>query len=100
MNQDQCMKNEQYYTLCVYVCMYVCVCRWHAGKDNTETLMFIRDGGRMNKPTGCPIDCPQRLFEVMMHCWKQTADERPTFEFLYHLFDNFGTATEGQYQET
>lgn len=72
----------------------------YPGKDNTETLMFIRDGGRMGKPTGCPIDCPQSLFEVMIHCWKQTPDERPTFEFLYHLFDNFGTATEGQYQET
>lgn len=72
----------------------------YPGKDNTETLMFIRDGGRMNKPTGCPVECPQKLFDVMLHCWKQVPEERPTFEYLYHLFDNFGTATEGQYQET
>jgi len=80
----------------VCVCVFVCL----AGKDNTETLLYIRDGGRMTRPTGCPFDCPQKLYDVMLHCWKHAAEERPTFEFLYHLFDNFGTATEGQYQET
>jgi len=54
----------------------------------------------MTKPTGCPIECPQKLYDVMLHCWKQVPEDRPTFEYLYHLFDNFGTATEGQYHET
>ena len=70
------------------------------GKDNAETLMFIKDGGRMAKPAGCPFECPQKLYDVMLLCWKHVPEERPTFEYLYHLFDNFSTATETQYQPT
>jgi len=70
-----------------------------AGKDNAETLVFIREGKRMGKPIGGPLECPDKLYAVMAHCWKTVPEERPTFEYLYHLFDNFGTATEGQYQE-
>jgi len=54
----------------------------------------------MPKPTGCPIECPQKLYEVMLQCWKAVPEERPTFEYLYGLFDSFVTATEGQYQQT
>ena len=61
--------------------------------DNAETLVYLRDGGRMFKPTGCPVECPQKLYDVMLHCWSQVPEERPTFEHLYHLFVNFGTAT-------
>ena len=67
-----------------------------AGKDNADALIFIRDGGRMPKPTECPIECPQALYDVMLHCWKKVPEERPTFEYLYHLFDDFDFSTEQQ----
>ena len=65
-----------------------------------ETLQFVKEGKRMGRPTGCRLECPQKYYEIMLKCWNKKADDRPTFEFLYHFFDNYGTAAEGQYEET
>jgi Protein tyrosine and serine/threonine kinase len=68
--------------------------------NNAETMEFVRSGKRMGKPSGGRWECPQKLYEVMSKCWHKTPEGRPTFDFLYHFFDNFGTATEQQYEET
>jgi len=68
--------------------------------DNITTLKFIKDGGRMPRPTGGRLECPAKFYDIMLKCWNKSPEERPTFEYLYHYFDNYGTATEGQYEET
>lgn len=35
------------------------------------------------------VVCPDSLYGIMTHCWRQIPDERPTFEFLSSVFDNF-----------
>lgn len=49
---------------------------------------------RMPRPDGCSVE----LYEVMMMCWKQKPEERPTFEFLQTTLNDFFIATEGQYE--
>lgn len=71
----------------------------YPGMDNTQTLVFIRDGNRMQKPNGCPHPCPQKYYDTMLDCWRHAPEQRPTFEFLYDFFDNYSTASETQYHE-
>lgn len=68
--------------------------------SNMETLQFIKDGKRMPRPTGLRLECPAKFYDTMVSCWNKTPEARPTFEYLYHFFDNYGTAAEGQYEET
>lgn len=35
----------------------------------------------------------------MKHCWTENPDNRPTFEYLRSVLEDFFTATERQYQE-
>ena len=30
-----------------------------------------------------PEDCPQVIYDLMLDCWKQDPEERPTFKQLY-----------------
>lgn len=43
--------------------------------------------------------CPAELYDIMKTCWKDKAEERPTFDYLQSVLDDFYTATEGQYQQ-
>ena len=50
---------------------------------------------RMDKPT----NCPEPYFQIMMDCFKENPDERPTFETLkFSLEDYFFGTTERAYQ--
>lgn len=44
-------------------------------------------------------NCPDELYDIMKMCWKESAEERPTFDYLQSVLDDFYTATEGQYQQ-
>lgn len=71
--------------------MCVCVC---VGMNNREVLEQVERGYRMQ----CPQDCPVSLYELMLQCWKQNAEERHTFEYLQAFLEDYFTATEPQYQ--
>jgi len=66
--------------------------------DNTTTLSRVGDGYRMPCPTGSRVDCPAKLYDMMLSCWAKAPDQRPTFEYLRVFFDDYATETEGQYQ--
>lgn len=61
---------------------------------NPEVIDHLERGYRMPRPE----DCPTELYDLMIRCWKDCPEERPTFEFLRSYLEDFFTATEGQYQ--
>ncbi|CAG09110.1 unnamed protein product, partial [Tetraodon nigroviridis] len=64
------------------------------GMTNPEVIRNLERLYRMPRPEGCPAE----LYEVMMTCWKEKPEERPTFEFLQNILNDFFIATEGQYE--
>ncbi|KAJ7341327.1 hypothetical protein JRQ81_005290 [Phrynocephalus forsythii] len=61
---------------------------------NPEVIRSLEQGYRMP----CPELCPLELYGVMLKCWKEKPEERPTFEYLQSTLEDFYTATETQYQ--
>uniref|UniRef100_A0A3B4UPG6 Tyrosine-protein kinase n=1 Tax=Seriola dumerili TaxID=41447 RepID=A0A3B4UPG6_SERDU len=66
----------------------------YPGMTNPEVIRSLDRSYRMPSPEGCP----QELYDIMMMCWKQKPEERPTFEFLQNILNDFFIATEGQYE--
>ncbi|NXR10048.1 LCK kinase, partial [Semnornis frantzii] len=76
-------------------CQLSAVCAVLAGMTNPEVIQRLERGYRMPQPD----NCPQELYELMMQCWKERPEERPTFEYMKSVLEDFFTATEGQYQQ-
>uniref|UniRef100_A0AAQ5YBC9 Tyrosine-protein kinase n=1 Tax=Amphiprion ocellaris TaxID=80972 RepID=A0AAQ5YBC9_AMPOC len=66
----------------------------YPGMTNPDVIRCLDRFYRMP----CPDGCPQELYDVMMMCWRQKPEDRPTFEFLQNLLNDFFIATEGQYE--
>ena len=65
--------------------------------SNQEVLQQVSHSYRMPKPT----NCPDRLYEIMLNCWKHNPEERPTFEALkYKLETYFDDDENKQYRDT
>ncbi|XP_024055081.1 tyrosine-protein kinase Lck isoform X1 [Terrapene carolina triunguis] len=67
----------------------------YPGMTNPEVIQNLERGYRMPQPD----NCPEELYALMMHCWKESPEERPTFEYMKSVLEDFFTATEGQYQQ-
>ncbi|XP_036252826.1 tyrosine-protein kinase Lck isoform X3 [Molothrus ater] len=67
----------------------------YPGMTNPEVIQNLERGYRMPQPE----QCPPELYELMRQCWKENPEERPTFDFLRSVLEDFFTATEGQYQQ-
>ncbi|KAJ8376680.1 hypothetical protein SKAU_G00072600 [Synaphobranchus kaupii] len=67
----------------------------YPGMSNGEVMVAIQRGYRMP----CPENCPNELYEIMKMCWKGKPEDRPTFDYMQSVLDDFFTATEGQYQQ-
>uniref|UniRef100_A0A803YAY7 Tyrosine-protein kinase n=1 Tax=Meleagris gallopavo TaxID=9103 RepID=A0A803YAY7_MELGA len=67
----------------------------YPGMTNPEVIQNLERGYRMPQPD----NCPRELYELMMLCWKEQPEERPTFEYMKSVLEDFFTATEGQYQQ-
>ncbi|MGH0169760.1 UNVERIFIED_CONTAM: hypothetical protein FKN15_057519 [Acipenser sinensis] len=57
----------------------------YAGLTNYQVIQELAKGYRMPSPAGCP---PQ-LYEIMTECWKDDANERPTFETLQWKLEDY-----------
>ncbi|XP_061668808.1 tyrosine-protein kinase Blk [Syngnathoides biaculeatus] len=66
----------------------------YPGMSNPEVVRGLERSFRMSRPDGCP----EELHRLMMACWRERPEERPTFEFLQNLLQDFFVATEGQYE--
>ncbi len=53
--------------------------RPYAGLSVEQNVIYITEGGRLEKPPGCPTD----LYVIMRHCWREDPEERPSCTALY-----------------
>ena len=60
-------------------------CIPYPGMTNGEVLAKVEQGYRMPPPPGCP----DPLYQIMLSCWKSEPDERPTFEYLKYLLEDY-----------
>uniref|UniRef100_A0A8C7PAI5 Tyrosine-protein kinase n=1 Tax=Oncorhynchus mykiss TaxID=8022 RepID=A0A8C7PAI5_ONCMY len=67
----------------------------YPGMSNGEVMTSVQRGYRMPRPE----NCPNELYDIMTSCWKSKPDDRPTFDYIQSVLDDFYTATEGQYQQ-
>lgn len=47
--------------------------------QNNEIMRFLDAGNRLEKPE----ICSQFLYELMMECWNENPDDRPSFSEIY-----------------
>ncbi|XP_069035701.1 tyrosine-protein kinase HCK isoform X1 [Lepisosteus oculatus] len=66
----------------------------YPGMSNPEVIRSLERGYRMPRTESCP----EELYDIMIKCWKNKPEERPTFEYLQSVLEDFYTATESQYQ--
>lgn len=71
----------------------------YPGVDNSEVLGRLETGYRMPKPANTRVNCPNELYEIMLKCWHQNPHQRPTFEYLQSMFDDFAINIESNYAE-
>lgn len=63
--------------------------------SNSEVMSSVQRGYRMPRPENCSPE----LYDIMNTCWKNKPEDRPTFDYMQSVLDDFYTATEGQYQQ-
>lgn len=68
----------------------------YPGMTGNEVLHKVDRGYRMPKPTN-PSECPDSYYEVMLLCWNQNIDSRPTFAYLHSYFDDYFVSVEPNY---
>lgn len=68
----------------------------YAGMTNPEALAAVDRGYRMEKPNKCP---DMYYNDIMTPCWKKNPDERPTFETLTWMLEDY-FEDQKQYLET
>lgn len=71
-----------------------CWLRSPLGMTNPEVIRNLERGYRMP----CPDMCPAELYNIILKCWRNKPEERPTFEYLQSVLEDFYTATEKQYE--
>lgn len=52
---------------------------------NYQVVQRVPQGYRMP----CPLNCPKVLHDIMMDCWKDNEQDRPTFETLQWKLEDF-----------
>jgi serine/threonine protein kinase len=52
--------------------------RPYSSLSGEQTAVYVVEGGRLDKPPGCPPD----LFAIMRSCWRRKAEDRPSFAHL------------------
>ncbi|KAK3864124.1 hypothetical protein Pcinc_030164 [Petrolisthes cinctipes] len=48
----------------------------YPARTNLEVLHYVRSGGKLNRPPGCP----EELHKLMERCWSFSPESRPTFK--------------------
>lgn len=56
----------------------------YPGLDNSDVLHYLRKGNRM----AAPPNCSDKIYKVMLDCWQEKPQKRPTFDDLKISIDN------------
>lgn len=67
----------------------------YPGMTNAETLAQVERGYRMPQPA----NTPDALYGIMLECWKKNEYERPTFDYLQSLLEDYFVSTEPNYKK-
>ncbi|XP_036388448.1 tyrosine-protein kinase HCK [Megalops cyprinoides] len=67
----------------------------YPGMTHPEVIRSLERGYRMQRMD----NCPKELYDIMLMCWNKKPEERPTFDYLQSVLEDFYTATESQYQQ-
>ncbi|XP_022105268.1 tyrosine-protein kinase SRK2-like [Acanthaster planci] len=65
----------------------------YPGLDGFEVVRKLEDGYRMEQPD----NCPDELYIVMLECWHENPDLRPTFTTLYNKLDRMLSELSSEY---
>lgn len=74
----------------------------YTGLSTFEVMEKIKVGYRLPNPESkCVrrIECPDEMYSMMLKCWDDVPEARPTFTFLREYFDNYYNETETPYVE-
>ena len=64
----------------------------YVGLSPDQIMKQLQEGYR----TPCPENCQEKLYEIMLSCWKKDPESRPTFETLrWQMEDFFSTDDDG-----
>lgn len=66
----------------------------YPGMHNREVIEQVELGYRMPMPRCCP---EQIYTEVMLKCWDKVPERRPTFDHLFHFFDDYFVSSQPNY---
>lgn len=50
----------------------------YTGLPNREVMHLVTGGGRLE----LPIDCPSKIYQLMVDCWHPTPEDRPGFQYI------------------
>ena len=50
-----------------------------------QALAAVERGYRMERPS----NCEQQYYDIMLQCWKKDPDDRPTFETLTWMLEDY-----------
>lgn len=67
----------------------------YPGMTSQEVASALGRGYRMPRP----LNCPEALYRIIMTCWHEDPEKRPTFETLQWQLDEYFENTEGDYKE-
>ncbi|NXH47301.1 HCK kinase, partial [Dicaeum eximium] len=67
----------------------------YPGMSSLEVIRALERGYRMPRTE----NCPEELYGIMGRCWQIQPQDRPTFEYIQSVLEDFFTATESQYQQ-
>ena len=65
------------------------------GIKKQDIINLVKGGYRHAQPEGCP----DVVYHVLLRCWSEDPNERPTFGFLYNFFDTVTVINEGNQED-
>lgn len=61
----------------------------YPARSNLEVLSYVKSGGRLS----CPVDCPEELYQLMLRCWSERKEDRPSFRYCLDVVQTLAETT-------